>query len=258
MHPVSSLMGLLRAILCAVVNVLASEPAVRVVEVRPDEFASGWRAQFKGRKSALLISKDKECAIEDATELLRKKGGGEIMVVDVVNGKDKIAQRVWVLPSHKGIARGTPMIGRKKWHQQRGEGWKFFCNLPTFGRRSMIGMSRLPVLEPKASDRFGTELIDLLQSLIGRDNVTTGNASEGGIPSGVPEQIGLYVRCSNRDLAMLRKSERWFSFCSLHTLVLPIGAASKVRTRTLLLDGPPVGLTVPLGELIARLRLPLS
>jgi hypothetical protein len=143
------------------------------------------------------------------------------------------------------------MMGRREWHQRRGEGWKFFCNLPAFGRLSTLGF-----LEPKRSDRFGGELIDLLQSLIGRDNVTTGNACEHGIPSGIPEEIGLYVRCSHKDLARLRKSERWFSFSLLHTRALPIAAASKVRTRTLLLGGPPVALTVPLGELIARLRIP--
>jgi hypothetical protein len=169
---------------------------VRILEVRCDRARNEWDVVPQGRKLALLVRGSKVRAMEDGVELLRENGGG---AMHLMNETGKVVETVWVLGPRRGISSRTPRIEIGSWPRHRKDGWKFVRNIPLFG---------FP--EAKPTDGAGRQLIDLLQALIGRDNVARGNPCMDGVPAAVPGQLGLFVRCSHEDLAKLRSSVSWY------------------------------------------------
>jgi hypothetical protein len=217
MHRISLLFALPRAIAHAVAGVFASDaprpeprpcscqsaepvrpeplcppalPQLDIVAVRRNRVSGEWELTSRDGKR-LLARPTRKTVIKNAKALLRWRGGGEIRVMF-----DRgIAERIWVLGPHRGIESGTPCIGGKTWAQHQANGWKLFRNHPTFGTE----------FHPKPTDKSGGALIDLLQALLGKGNVATGNACMGGVPGGIPDQIGIYVPLHERGSGDLEK-----------------------------------------------------
>lgn len=192
MNFVSELMELLRAVHRAVVSHFASEPTMRVVEVRPHRTEEGWEAVREGRDYLFLEGPTEDSIVRDMTQYLRWNGGGEVVVVGHAN---RITKRIWVTPSRQP----TQIIEKGEWSRDRHSGWTHFCNVPSdFG----------------VADDSNRELIDLLKALIGPANVATGGAYVDGTLAEDGIEMGIFVLCSHRDLERLKKSERWFRLAS--------------------------------------------
>jgi hypothetical protein len=178
-----------RAIRGTIADVFETRPVVKILLVRPAEAEDGWEVHSKHDNSVRLVVPGQKRAIKDATELLRRETGGEVVLLDDAG---ELLERVWVL--HRD--RGASEIQTKGWRRQRLNGWKHFCNVPA---------GYLLTTTPNR------ELIELLQALIGPENVRVGNACVNGSLMEVCGEEGIFVRCSRKSLAMLRTSERWFA-----------------------------------------------
>jgi hypothetical protein len=242
-----------RALRRAAINAFVSEPTLRVMEVKRRKRGSGWQAVFQGQKFVLLKSASEECAIDDATDFLLERGGGEVQVVDEAG---EVTARAWALIPWLAAPSTTPWIDGKEWLRQQSDGWKHFTNISL---PKVIADSPIATFEK----RCGWELIELLQALLGRENVAVGIACGEGGPVEVSDERGIFIRCSDETLLTLGQSTSWFVLLFIPPRFSYLKVLPKQKPRTYILsmesfvEGGNVSLgdAASVGEVADRLRI---